>query len=120
MTILCIDDSATLRKIVSLSLKGIGYTVIDAENGQVGLEKLAENKVDCIILDINMPVMGGIEFLIEKTKVPAYTNIPVVVFTTQDEAPLRAKALSHGANGFLSKPCEKEEIIEAIQKAIGD
>jgi two-component system chemotaxis response regulator CheY len=119
MNILCVDDSATLRKIVSMSLTEIGHTVMEAENGKVALSALAAQRIDCIVLDINMPEMGGIEFLELKAKNKAWAPIPVIVLTTQDEEPLRAKAMGLGANGFLPKPFRKEQLIATIKQIVG-
>lgn len=118
MTVLTIDDASTLRKIMAVSLKQAGHSVEEAENGLAGLNKLATIRPDCIILDINMPVMGGIEFLIERNKNPAYSSIPVVVLTTQDEAPLRNRAVGLGAKAFLAKPFDKEQLLAAIAQAL--
>ena len=119
MTFLCVDDSATLRKIVSMTLTEMGHTVAEAENGKKALEALAGIKPDGIVLDINMPEMGGIEFLEERGKNPLWKAIPVIVLTTQDEAPLREKAMGLGAKGFLAKPFNKDQLIEAIKSFVG-
>jgi two-component system chemotaxis response regulator CheY len=116
---MCVDDSATLRKIVSMSLKELGHIVLEAENGKQALEKLAENKPDCIVLDVNMPEMNGIEFLTAKSKNPVFAAIPVIVLTTQDEAPLRSQAMGLGANGFLAKPFQKDQLIATIKQIVG-
>jgi two-component system, chemotaxis family, chemotaxis protein CheY len=118
MKFLCVDDSATLRKIVSISMGALGHSVSEAENGKEGLKALDSGGTpDCIVLDVNMPIMGGLEFLAEKAKVPAWKSIPVVVMTTQDEAPLRDRAFALGARNFLAKPFQKERLLEAIQRA---
>jgi two-component system chemotaxis response regulator CheY len=119
MTFLSIDDSATVRKIIAMALAEAGHSVIEAENGKAALEILGQTKPDCIVLDINMPVMGGIEFLEEKSKVPAAQSVPVIVLTTQDEEALRAKAMSLGANGFLAKPFDKAALLATIAKIVG-
>jgi two-component system chemotaxis response regulator CheY len=100
-----------------MSLSALGHSVSEAENGKEGLVALASSIPDCIVLDVNMPVMGGIEFLAEKAKVAAWKTIPVIVLTTQDEAPLREKAKALGATDFLAKPFQKEQLVEAIRKA---
>jgi two-component system chemotaxis response regulator CheY len=119
MKFLCVDDSATLRKVVSMSLSEIGHTVLEAENGKKALEILASQKPDCIVLDINMPEMGGIEFLEAKGKNAAWKSIPVIVLTTQDEEGLRGKAMGLGANGFLAKPFQKDQLIATVKQIVG-
>jgi two-component system chemotaxis response regulator CheY len=118
MTIMNVDDSVTMRKIVTLALKSQGHTAIEAENGKHALELLPKNKVDGIILDINMPVMGGIEFLQELKKLSAYSKVPVVVLTTQGEDSLKDQALALGAKAFMVKPFQKEALLETLNKVI--
>ena len=119
MTFLCVDDSATVRKIIEMALNEAGHMSVEAENGKVALEKLVVAKPDCIILDINMPVMGGIEFLAEKNKIAEAASIPVIVLTTQDEEALRTEAMGLGANGFLAKPFDKATLLSAISRIFG-
>jgi two-component system chemotaxis response regulator CheY len=119
MKFLCVDDSATLRKLVAMTLAAKGHTVAEAENGRKGLEQLAADSYDCVILDINMPEMGGIDFLKEKGKNPKYSRIAVIVLTTEDEDQLKGTAMGLGANGFLSKPFHKEELLATIQQILG-
>jgi len=114
MKFLSVDDSSTMRKIVSLALIGAGHTVEEAENGLLALEKLKNGPVDCILLDINMPEMNGIEFLKARKGNPAIAGIPVFVLTTQDEEALKAEALSLGAKGFIIKPFQKDALLAAI------
>ena len=120
MIILCVDDSATVRKIMAMALSDAGHSVVEAENGKVALEKLVSSRPDCIILDINMPVMGGIEFLSAKRKIAAASSIPVIVLTTQDEEALRIEAMGLGANGFLAKPFDKAALLSTISRIVGD
>jgi two-component system, chemotaxis family, chemotaxis protein CheY len=119
MNFLCVDDSATLRKLVAITLSSSGHTVTEAENGRVGLDRLASAKIDCVILDINMPEMGGLEFLAAKRAVPAYAGIPVIVLTTEAEEALRSKAMGLGANGFLAKPFQKTDLQATIHQILG-
>ena len=113
MKFLIVDDSATMRKIVSLALSGAGHEFEEAENGRQALEKIGAGKFACVLLDINMPEMNGLEFLQAK-KGTASAAIPVVVLTTQDEEDLRKQALALGAKAFLVKPFKKEELVATI------
>lgn len=115
MKFLSVDDSSTMRKIISLALTGAGHTVDEAENGLLALEKLKKGPVDCILLDINMPEMNGIEFLKARKNDASISGIPVFVLTTQDEDALRKEAVSLGAKGFIVKPFQKEALLEAIK-----
>jgi two-component system chemotaxis response regulator CheY len=118
MKFLSVDDSATMRKIISLALKGAGHTVEEAENGKQALEALKSGVPDCIILDINMPEMNGIEFLRARKSLPGIAGIPVFVLTTQDEESLKTEAMSLGAKGFIVKPFQKETLLSAINSGI--
>ena len=111
---LIVDDSSTMRKIVSLALSGAGHEFSEAENGRQALEKIGLGGFDCIVLDINMPEMNGIEFLEARAKIASAATVPVIVLTTQDEEELRKKALSLGAKAFLVKPFKKEDLIAVI------
>jgi len=119
MKFLVVDDSSTMRKIVSLALTGAGHTLSEAENGRDALEKIKADHFDCIILDINMPEMNGIEFLKARGSVAGALKIPVIVLTTQDEAPLRAEAMASGAKAFLPKPFQKQDLLTAVASVMG-
>ncbi|MFZ4615882.1 MAG: response regulator [Rectinemataceae bacterium] len=119
MKIFAVDDSSTMRKIVSLALKGAGHEIIEAEHGKDALAKLAGTTADCIILDINMPEMNGLEFLAERKKSPSISKIPVIVLTTQDESGMKDQALALGANAFLGKPFQKEDLLASVKKLLG-
>jgi len=110
---LIVDDSSTMRKIVSLALSGAGHQFAEAGNGREALGLLASGGFGCVILDINMPEMNGIEFLEANRGLPT-SSTPVVVLTTQDEDELRAKAMGLGARAFLAKPFKKEELLATL------
>jgi two-component system chemotaxis response regulator CheY len=112
MTVLNVDDSTTMRKIVSLALQGQGCQVSEVGNGQEALDYIqVHGDPDLIILDINMPVMTGIEFL------QAYKgSSTIVVLTTQYQDDMRKQALLLGAKAFLTKPFQKDELISVLQE----
>ncbi|MEI6876693.1 MAG: response regulator [Spirochaetota bacterium] len=114
MKFLAVDDSSTMRKIVALALKGAGHEVVEAEHGKDALAKLAGATFNCIILDINMPEMNGLEFLAERKKNPVIAKIPVIVLTTQDESGMKDQAMALGANGFLGKPFQKDDLLKTV------
>jgi len=119
MTILNVDDSATMRKIVTISLSGAGHSILEAENGAVALEKLKSAKADLVILDINMPVMNGLEFLKVLRSGGTNKSVPVIMLTTQGEEDMRKKAMELGANDFLAKPFQKDQLLAAVSKLAG-
>ncbi len=119
MMILNVDDSATMRKIVTMSLSGAGHTVLEAENGAMALERMKGAKIELIILDINMPVMNGLEFLKILRSGGTTKSVPVIMLTTQGEEDMRKTALDLGANDFLAKPFQKDQLLAAVKKVTG-
>jgi two-component system chemotaxis response regulator CheY len=117
MKILVVDDSTTMRKIVGLTLSGAGHSFVEAENGLKALDALKADSFDCIILDVNMPEMNGIEFL--KANAANAKKCPIIVLTTQDEEALKKEALGLGAKDFLIKPFQKEGLLAAMKAALG-
>lgn len=118
--VLIVDDSATLRMSVDMTLKPVGYDVVQAINGQEGLKVLsqmdAEGKSpDMIISDINMPVMGGIDFIkeVKKTK---FRYLPILVLTTEREESKKMEGKQAGASGWLVKPFQPQTLINVVRK----
>ncbi len=117
MKLLVVDDSATMRKIVGLTLSAAGHTFTEAENGLKAIEVLKSAEFDCIILDVNMPEMNGIEFLKAHAASDA-KKVPIIVLTTQEEDSLKNEALSLGAKDFIIKPFQKEVLLAAMRAAM--
>jgi two-component system chemotaxis response regulator CheY len=114
--ILIVDDSETIRITVSATLEGAGFTVIQAVDGMDGLARLAEHEIALIILDVNMPRLGGLEML-EKIKAdPNMANIPVVMLTTEAHYGMIDRAKKLGAKGWMIKPVKPENLIAAAKK----
>jgi two-component system, chemotaxis family, chemotaxis protein CheY len=115
--ILIVDDSRTIRQQVNFTLSKSGYEIVQAEDGQKGLQALAENQdVVMIISDVNMPNMGGLEML-EKIKTDTkHASLPVLMLTTEGAADLLERAKSLGAKGWLVKPFNPDQLIAAVKK----
>ena len=114
---LIVDDSSVMRKIVERSLRQAGITltrVFEAGNGAEALNVLAENRVDLILCDINMPVMDGLEFVKQLGGVPNAKDVPVVMITTEGSEAHVVQALSHGARGYIRKPFTSEQVKEQV------
>ena len=119
--IMVIDDSPTIRISVELALKGVGFPVMQADNGENALEKIDEiissgSEVALCISDINMPVMGGIEFISEFRKRDKFT--PVVVLTTESEKGMIEKGKNAGASGWIIKPFQADELINVVKRFV--
>ena len=116
--ILTADDSASMRQMVSFTLKGAGYEVLEAVDGKDGLEKAKAKNIDMVITDLNMPHMDGIQMIREIRALPKYKFIPIILLTTesQDEKKMQGKAA--GATGWIVKPFKPEQLLAVIKKVL--
>lgn len=117
-TVLIVDDSASLRQVVSLSLKGAGYQVIEACDGRDALGKLGGQKVHLIISDVNMPNMDGISFVKEMKAMPAYKFTPVIMLTTEGGEAKKRDGQMAGAKAWVVKPFQPAQMLDAVSKLI--
>jgi len=118
-TILAVDDSASIRQMVSFTLKGAGYEVIEAVDGQDALDKANSHKVNLVLTDINMPRMDGLQLLGSLRKLASYKTIPILMLTTESGDAIKAKGKAAGATGWLVKPFDPKRLLEVIDKVIG-
>lgn len=112
--ILVIDDTPTLRKLLRFYLKKKGYSVNEAHNGQVGLESIEKDTFDLIILDMNMPVMNGLEVL-ETLKNKDGFSVPILILSADKEEESKAAGIAFGASYYMTKPFKPEEVIARIE-----
>jgi len=117
--VLALDDSSSIRKMVEFSLKTRGFNVTCASDGQEGIELVAKDQFDIIILDINMPRLDGFEFLKKLKGYQAYDNVPVIMLTTEGQEEDKKTALSLGARDYLVKPFKPSELIALVNKFSG-
>jgi len=117
-TILIVDDSASIRQVSGIALKGAGYEVVEAGDGKAGLSKLDGRKIHLIITDINMPVMDGITFIKEVRKLSAYRFTPIMVLTTESEESKKSQGREAGAKAWVIKPFQPTQILDAVSKLI--
>lgn len=117
-TILIVDDSTTLRQVVSIALKGAGYDVIEGADGKDALTKLTGQKVHLIISDVNMPNMDGFTFVSEVKKLPAYKFTPIIMLTTEAGEDKKAAGQAAGAKAWMVKPFKPEQMLNAVSKLI--
>jgi two-component system, chemotaxis family, chemotaxis protein CheY len=117
--ILVVDDSESIREIISMGLTTNGYEVIKGINGADGLEKLnGIARVDLIITDLNMPILDGISFLKELRKLINYRFSPVIILTTESQESKKREAREAGATAWIVKPFTNERLINVIKKII--
>jgi len=116
--ILVVDDSAMMRKVVlrTLKLAGIEYDVVlEAGTGLEALALLREHKVELIMCDINMPVMTGLELLVQIKQQGLATGVPIVMVTTESSEPQVRQAILAGARGYVRKPFTLEHIVNSVR-----
>lgn len=118
-TVLSVDDSASVRQMVKLTLGGAGYNVVQAGDGAEGLAKAQEAPVDLVVTDLNMPVMNGLDLIRALRKLPAYKGVPILFLTTESDAAMKAEAKSAGATGWITKPFQQEQLLNVVRKVIG-
>jgi len=114
--IMVVDDSASMRRVVGIALKGAGYDVIEGCDGKDALSKLTGQKVHMIISDVNMPVMDGIAFLKAVKEMPAYKFTPVIMLTTESAEEKKREGQSAGARAWVVKPFQPERLVDAVQR----
>lgn len=117
-TILIVDDSASLRQVVSIALKGAGYEILEACDGQDGLNKLKGQKVHLIISDVNMPVMDGLTFVTELKKLPEHRFTPVIMLTTEAGDSMKQRGQAAGAKAWVVKPFQPAQMLTAVAKLV--
>jgi len=117
-TIMTIDDSASIRQVVSITLKKAGYEVIEANDGKDALNKLTGQKVHLMICDVNMPNMDGISFLKEVRQNPNYKFTPIIMLTTESQEAKKQEGKAAGARAWVVKPFKPEQMLAAIEKLI--
>ena len=117
-TIMIVDDSATLRQVVSIALKGAGYDVIEGCYGKDALSKLTGQKVHLIVSDVNLPNMDGFTFVSEVKKLPAYKFTPIIMLTTEAGEDKKAAGQAAGAKAWMVKPFKPEQMLNAVSKLI--
>ncbi len=117
-TLLIVDDSLSIRSIVSRTLEKAGYHVLTAKDGAEAMQVLKEEKVDGLILDVEMPKMSGFEVLSAMRAAPEYREIPVAMLTSRAGEKHRNKALSLGANDYITKPYKEDEFLRIVAKLV--
>jgi len=115
-TILIVDDSASMRQLVSFALRDAGYEVIDAVNGKDALGKLNGGKVDMVVTDLNMPEMDGIELIKQLRNTHAHRFTPIVMLTTESQESKKQEGKTVGASGWIVKPFTPEQLIDVVRK----
>jgi len=117
-SVLVVDDSLSIRKLVGNLLKKSGFDVVEAADGKQALEKLTADPMTLIITDINMPVMDGIELIKAVRTNDAHKFTPILCLTTESEESKKNEGRQAGATGWVIKPFDAERLMRAIQKVV--
>ncbi|HRL98618.1 MAG TPA: response regulator [Acidovorax sp.] len=117
-SILAVDDSPSMRKMVSFTLTGAGYNVVEAVDGQDALEKAESHNIDLVLADQNMPRLDGIGLTRRLREHPKFKSIPILILTTESSDQMKQAGRAAGATGWLVKPFDPNRLIEVIQKVI--
>jgi two-component system, chemotaxis family, chemotaxis protein CheY len=118
-TILAVDDSASIRLMLSFTLKQNGYRVIEAQDGKDGLAKLRDEAVDMVITDLNMPNLDGIGLIRGIRANPSSKFTPVIMLTTESQDSRKHEARAAGATAWITKPFRPEQLLAVVRKVIG-
>lgn len=117
-TIMVVDDSASLRQVVGIALRGAGYDVLEACDGRDALSKLDGRKIHLIVCDVNMPNMDGITFVKEAKQKPAYKFVPVIMLTTEAGEDKKMAGQAAGAKAWVVKPFQPAQMLAAVSKLV--
>ncbi len=118
-TILTVDDSPSLRQMVTLTLCQAGFEVLEAEDGKAGLELAKQHDIALVITDQTMPRMDGVTLIAALRALPAYARRPIIVLTTETDPQIKARARAAGASGWMNKPFDPARLLEVVDKVLG-
>lgn len=116
--ILAVDDSRSMRQMVTFTLTQAGHTVTEADNGETALKAARAGRFDLVLSDVNMPVMDGIELIRELRKLPGYRFTPILMLTTESAAHKKSDGKAAGATGWIVKPFNPDQLISVIGKVM--
>ncbi|MBO9491305.1 response regulator [Endozoicomonas sp. G2_1] len=116
--ILIVDDSNSIRDMVSFTLKSASYNTVEAKDGLEGLNAAKRSSFDLVITDVNMPNMDGITLCQELRKLPNFRFTPILMLTTESSTDMKMKGKSAGATGWLVKPFNPEKLLATIKRVI--
>lgn len=117
--IMTADDSASVRQMVAFTLKGAGYEVVEAVDGQDALGKLNGNAVNMLITDLNMPNMDGIELIRQVRGKSQFKFMPIIMLTTESQDSKKQEGRAAGATGWIVKPFKPDQLLAVVAKVLG-
>lgn len=117
--ILTADDSASMRQMVTFTLKGAGHEVIEAVDGKDALQKAKTTKADLVLTDVNMPQLDGIGLVKQLRGLPNYKFTPILLLTTESAPEKKQEGKAAGATGWLVKPFNPDQLLATVKKVLG-
>ena len=119
--ILAVDDSTSIRQMVAFTLKSAGYAVIEAADGQEGLDKAnaSGDTISLVLTDQNMPRIDGLTLIKTLRSLPKFVATPILMLTTESSDDMKAQGKAAGATGWLVKPFDPHKLLEVVKKVIG-
>ena len=118
-SILAVDDSASMRQMVSFTLKNAGFTVVEAVDGQDAWDKANSRDFSLVLTDQNMPRMDGITLTKRLRENPKFKVTPILILTTESSDQMKQSGRAAGATGWLVKPFDPPKLLEVVKKVIG-
>jgi two-component system, chemotaxis family, chemotaxis protein CheY len=118
-TILTVDDTASMRQMISFTLNSVGHEVIQASDGKEALKLLEGKKVDLVIADVNMPNMDGITLVKSLREQTEHKFTPILMLTTESQESKRQQGKVAGATGWIVKPFNPEQLLTIVKKVLG-
>lgn len=116
--ILAVDDSATMRQMVVMTLKDAGYDVVDAADGESALQLAKSKSFNLVLTDVNMPNMDGIALIRELRALPGYKFTPILTLTTESASEKKQEGKAAGATGWIVKPFNPEQLLATVKKVL--
>lgn len=116
--VLVVDDSTSVRKLISLTLAQEGYDVLEASDGEEGVGLLADNDIRLVITDLNMPKVNGIELTQQIRQLEKYRFVPIIMLTTETEAAKKQQGKDAGVSAWIVKPFQPERLVTLVRMVI--
>lgn len=117
-TALIVDDSTSMRQMVSFTMQEAGFSVLEGANGQEALQRVEGNRVELVITDLNMPVMDGIALIRQLRSNPAYKFTPILMLTTESQESKKQEGKAAGATGWIIKPFDPQKLLAVVAKVV--
>jgi two-component system chemotaxis response regulator CheY len=117
-TVLVVDDSASMRQMVSFTMKEAGFDVVDAGNGQEALARVQGKSLNLVITDLNMPVMDGMTLVRQLRAKPEFKYTPILMLTTESQQEKKLEGKAAGATGWIVKPFNPEQLLQVVAKVL--